>query len=271
MDRDSAPATARFSVEKPVITAAQLKRAEKLVEQINSAPERIESAVKKISDYTNEAMRQFGIAGRELAAALSSINAPNQTTSLPQQSAHDSHPLRTSHPAQLANVRASAGAQPRSQSSSTSVLPVGEARILTAIAQHTQGVTREQLTILTGYKRSSRDAYIQRLSQRTYVTVFSDHIEATDEGVAALGSDFEPLPTGKALRDYWVQRLPGGERVLFEALLDAHPQTVNRDDLSDATGYKRSSRDAYLQRLTARKLIVAVGRGEVKASDSLYT
>jgi hypothetical protein len=41
--------------------------------------------------------------------------------------------------------------------------------VLTAIAQHTAGVSREQLTVLTGYKRSSRDTYLQLLRQRALI------------------------------------------------------------------------------------------------------
>lgn len=37
------------------------------------------------------------------------------------------------------------------------------------VAQHRRGVTREALTILTGYKRSSRDTYLQRLRARALV------------------------------------------------------------------------------------------------------
>ena len=43
-----------------------------------------------------------------------------------------------------------------------------------------------------------------------------------------------------------------------------------RDEISDATGYKRSSRDTYLQRLSSRRLVESVGRSGVKASDALF-
>src|SRR6185312_5032994 len=49
-------------------------------------------------------------------------------------------------------------------------LPRGEHAILTAAAQYPDGVSREQLTVLTGYKRSSRDTYLQRLGQAALVT-----------------------------------------------------------------------------------------------------
>lgn len=148
-------------------------------------------------------------------------------------------------------------------------LPRGERAVLTAIAQHPDGVTREQLTVLTGYKRSSRDAYIQRLGERGLVSREGRTVLATEEGVAALGPDFEPLPTGEALVEHWRERLPAGERALFEVLIAAYPEAVEREVLSASTGYRRSSRDAYVQRLRARQL-VEVERGRVRAAPVLF-
>jgi hypothetical protein len=149
-------------------------------------------------------------------------------------------------------------------------LPAGERKILTAVAQHRGGVTREQLTILTGYKRSSRDTYLQRLASRGLVGFIGNAIGVREDGMAALGSDFERLPTGDALREYWLDRLPAGEKKLLEIICASYPGAVNRDDLSEATGYKRSSRDTYAQRLIARRLIEAVGRGELSARGELF-
>lgn len=143
----------------------------------------------------------------------------------------------------------------------------GETTILTAAAQHSDGVTREQLTVLTGYKRSSRDTYIQRLRAAGYVDQQGELLMATDAGMAALGPTFEPLPTGPALRDHWLGRLPAGEKKILEALIDVHPSAVDRGALD--VGFKRSSRDTYIQRLAARQL-VKVERGEVRASDNLF-
>jgi hypothetical protein len=66
----------------------------------------------------------------------------------------------------------------------------GERRILTAIAQHPDGVTREQLTVLTGYKRSSRDTYLQRLRAQALVAE-TDRIRVTAQGLTWLGPNFK--------------------------------------------------------------------------------
>ncbi len=157
---------------------------------------------------------------------------------------------------------------PRAASSSPS-LGKGERVILTAIAQHREGVTREQLTVLTGYKRSSRDTYLQKLGAGGLVEL-DERILVTKAGLAALGSDFRPLPTGDALRKHWLDRLGGGERVLLEAVITKHPHGCTRDWLSEVTEYKRSSRDTYLQKLMARRLIESKTGGVVRASDALF-
>jgi hypothetical protein len=151
-------------------------------------------------------------------------------------------------------------------------LAKGEFAVLTAVAQHGhQGVSREQLTILTGYKRSSRDTYLQRLGAQQLVEITGGgQIFATEAGLAALGPDFEPLPTGDALREYWLQRLTGGEQKILALLIKAHPKPLSRDMISEVTDYQRSSRDTYLQRLKARQLVLDEGRGAVKASPTLF-
>jgi hypothetical protein len=145
----------------------------------------------------------------------------------------------------------------------------GERKILTAVAQHIEGVTRNQLTVLTGYKRSSRDTYLQRLRSRGLVAD-GERLTVTDAGIAALGSDYEPLPTGAALLEYWRRNLPAGELACLEVAVAVYPDAVSRDQISDATAYKRSSRDTYLQRLRSRHLITEPTRGMVRASEELF-
>lgn len=147
---------------------------------------------------------------------------------------------------------------------------IGERKILIAISQHDQGISREHLTVLTSYKRSSRDAYIQRLRGRGYINFVGDFITATAEGIAALGSDYELLPTGDALREKLMRELPEGEKKVLGILIEAYPQAVDRETISNAINYQRSSRDAYLQRLKARQLVSFEGRGMVKAADKLF-
>lgn len=147
----------------------------------------------------------------------------------------------------------------------------GEMKILAAIAQHSDGAPRATISVLTGYKSSSRNTYLQRLQAAGYVTRSGDGFTATSEGIAALGDSYEQLPTGDALLSHWLAKLPVGESRVFSAVVNAYPKSVSRTTIDELTGYKSSSRNTYLQRLSARQLVVSLHGEEVKASDSLFT
>ena len=161
------------------------------------------------------------------------------------------------------------GRIPELMPDSNGTIPKGERAILTACAQYPDGASREQLTILTGYKRSSRDTYVQRLRERGLLDASGDALVATNFGIDALGKDFEPLPTGGLLLHYWMTRLPEGEKRILQVLCDFYPEPVSRETIDEKTGYKRSSRDTYLQRLGARRLVDA-SRGSVSPSPLLF-
>lgn len=161
-------------------------------------------------------------------------------------------------------------ARPDSSKTNSQPLPRGERAILTVCAQYPSGAEREQITILTGYKRSTRDAYLQRLREKGLIaTLPGEPIVATQDGFNTLGDSYEVLPTGHALIEHWLDRLPAGERAILSSVIDAYPSTIERQSLSDATDYKRSTRDAYIQRLKSRRL-VTIEREGVKAADVFF-
>jgi hypothetical protein len=145
----------------------------------------------------------------------------------------------------------------------------GERTVLIAIVQ-LDGATREQLTITTGYKKSSRDTYVHRLRQAGLVEVNGGEVRATEQGLAELGDDYKPLPRGAGLREHWRNVLPEGEVKVFNVIVEAYPDAVSRDEISNAVDYKKSSRDTYIHRLRGRKLVETSAAG-VRASAHLFT
>lgn len=248
-------------IDQSVIEAAVEAAGRRWRRELEEARRVYEARIKELSDQLETA--------RELAARIvamtpgafepppeSSIAIVTREQRLKLKSAIESKPKSTPRPAPASNGHHS--------------LSKGELAILTVAAQYPDGATREQLTVLTGYKRSSRDTYLQRLRASGLIAQVGEAIIATPDGVAALGPEFEPLPVGEELQAYWLDRLPEGERRILEILLGRYPRAVDREALSEATDYKRSSRDTYLQRLSARRLITIVGRGEVRASEVFF-
>lgn len=170
----------------------------------------------------------------------------------------------------VAGVTSSTTLPSRASVDSNGHLPTGERKILSALIQFPDGLRREQLTVLTTFKRSTRDAYIQRLREKDLVMAEGELVHATERGIATL-PEAEPLPTGEALQQYWLAKLPEGERRILEILLAAYPEAMDREMISEQTDFKRSTRDAYLQRMSAKMLFTEPTRGQVRAADQLFS
>jgi hypothetical protein len=236
---EATPPPAPREVEKPILTAADRQQ----LERVAIATEKLGVRVHELLTLVSEKAMSAPPPIRQHPTSRSTL-VPAVSPSKPQRS--------------------------QKTEGSSRVLGEGERKVLTAAAQHAHGVTREQLTILTGYKRSTRDAYIQRLRNKGFLHDASGGLlTATETGLLGLGADYQPLPTGDALLRYGLHRLPEGESAILELIVARHPSAVTRDTISALTSYKRSTRDAYLQRLAVRKLIKS-SRGGFTASDDVF-
>jgi len=233
-------------IEIPILKDAQIKRLETLFNKMTIEAKRHGNAMNIFWGNQNELAESF-------LKTISIIKQPAKIT-----------PLKT--------LRQEVSIHQNVQSiilDESKKFPHGEHKVLVAIAQHPSGITREQTTILTAYKTSTRNAYILRLMQRGYITESGDNLIVTDKGQQQLGADFEQLPTGDALRDYWLTHLPKGEREVFSAACDVYPKEVSREQIGEITGYKTSTRNAYILRLKTRKIINVNSTG-IQASEMVF-
>jgi hypothetical protein len=244
---------------------AAARAGRRLATDFSQALSRIEQTiVQGLTDFARD-FRKIMATEQEVMRAACALPLPD---GVPKPAAAGDHArrMRSPVPARAAPA-AERGRKPASGSSSS--LPQGERATLAACIQYPEGLARSQLTVLTGYKRSSRDTYIQRLRERAFVITQGDRVVATDDGIAAM-PDAEPLPRGKDLQDFWMSRLPDGERKVLAFLINSYPDAVERSAIDEATGYQRSSRDTYLQRMRAKQLVVDVDRGHVRAAEILF-
>jgi hypothetical protein len=260
-----APAKAETKViEKAVLKDGQLGRVEKLYDRVFALANKLQT----LATPAYSAAAEITAAVRQVNAPLKSV--PMNGVLVKAESTYGVDRPNTRTTLRLGFERPPTTTRPPTKNTTgDQAIGAGERKVLTAIAQHPDGVTREQLTVLTGYKRSSRDTYLQRLGAGGYVELSRDRILVAANGLAALGDDFEPLPTGSALLDHWMRELPEGERRVLEVAVAAYPDQTTRDAITEVTGYKRSSRDTYLQRLGARRLVDA-NRDGVLAAKMLF-
>lgn len=217
----------------------------------------VEAVVSKAATRLTSELDRVSV--QRVLAKLSTVEAPTKAVEIQHPRRISTEPLKTTRPS-----------RPRADGPGDDSLGAGERTTLIAIAQAgDRGATREQLSISTGYKRSTRNTYLQRLMQRELIEPIGDQLIVTAEGLTALGSDYEPLPMGDELREHWLKKLPEGEGKLLELLVAAYPAGVNRETLGEGSGFSRSTRNTYIQRLAARQLIV-VERGQVQAAEELF-
>jgi hypothetical protein len=151
-------------------------------------------------------------------------------------------------------------------------LTLGKAHraILAVLAQFPAGRTRTQLGLLSGYSvKSSGFGNALGALRSAGLLNRGQPIQITPDGLAALGDDWEPLPTGEALTEHWMRQLGKAERAILTFLLEAWPATVTRDELAAGTGYSASS-SGFGNALGRLRSLDLVNRGPAIAVDETF-
>lgn len=160
-----------------------------------------------------------------------------------------------------------------SSASDPSLGKSGKRRMLVALAQRPQGLTRAQLGVRSrvSSKGGSFDTYLSALRQSGYVDTGGERITITQAGVDALGA-YEPLPEGQALADHYIAEFgnSGAARMLRVAV-EAYPKRIPRHELGEMSGVSAAggSFDTYVSKLRTLEL-VDVSKEGVKASDEFF-
>lgn len=123
-------------------------------------------------------------------------------------------------------------------------LAKAEKAIATALAMHGT-LSNRQIGLHSGYSHKSGSFANNLSSMRTrdLITGSGAAISLTDAGFDALEANggYEPLPTGRALVDFWLARLPRAQGAMLAALLEVYPGSLSLTELGEATGYSPES------------------------------
>jgi hypothetical protein len=142
-----------------VVDQAAIDRAvrDALVKVTAEYDRRVTEAKRSITDAVKRAQESVAELGPDIASTLNGLMARVDAPLLIERRPIAS-PSHVSAPRRPVAPPASRGTV------TTPGIGKGERSVLIAIAQSEGGVARDTLTVLTGYKRSSRDTYIQRLA-----------------------------------------------------------------------------------------------------------
>lgn len=206
-----------------------------------------------------------------LAAASASLKPVNAPEPLPPEYNKNviSRPHRPSPP--LVPPR-----KPRTNSNDTGSPEVGTGglrRILTALAQCPNGLTKQQIGVRAGLssKSGTFGTYLGKARASGWVEDRGGKTFITPAGQEALGS-FDELPIGKALLDYWLHELGNsGAARMLQTLYDEEGKPISKAELGERTGLSAQSGTfgTYLGRLRSLELVDGPGEALV-ASEIFY-
>ncbi len=149
-------------------------------------------------------------------------------------------------------------------------MPKGQRAILTVLAQSHDGTSsRSRLALLAGYAPSGGgfNNYVGALRSSGSIEG-SDPLTITSSGRLDLG-EVEPLPTGQALVDFWMEKLSKAERAILGALVDAYPKALTKEMIATVAGYEPNGGGFNNALGRLRTIGLIDGRGEIKAAASL--
>jgi hypothetical protein len=145
--------------------------------------------------------------------------------------------------------------------------------MLTALAQHPEGLTKGQVLIHTGYRSSGPvSTCFAELARNGWTELSGSKLTITAEGLKALGS-FTPLPVGAELRDFLLtsDKTSQMEKKMLGVLFETYPDPIAKGEILKRTGYASSGPvSSAFARLVNLGYANQADRGALKAADELF-
>lgn len=233
----------KAQAEDPKHLRAEISRLKRELDRARAEtpqPELIEvpAVADDVLDRLDVAVEAVRVIGQQVVEALGSVKGMKRSQP-PVQSATTRAYINSAKKEPKANRPAADRPVGQALSGGQASLSGAQRKILTALAQHGPK-DKISLAILTGYshKGGGFNNPLGSLRSAGYVSpANTTPIEITEAGLDALG-DYEPLPMGRALLDWWLPQLSGAERKIVSAL-DQHGP-MEKVDLAAAAGYEPS-------------------------------
>ncbi len=250
--------------------------AEQPAAQVEKVVERIEVPVLRDEDRQRlhtfaESIRstsvELGAAVAELVKLVERVSQELAAVTGQRPASPPERQAPTARPPQAREPRPA----PRAASAEGATLTKAERALLSVLVTFDQGRSRQQLSILSGYSiKSSSFANALGSLRSGGLVEGRDPIVATSAGHAAI-PDPEAMPRpGPELLNYWCGKLTKAERTMLEALANAYPHALTKDELSARTGYSSTSSSFANALGKLRALELAEGYGETRAADALF-
>ncbi len=147
----------------------------------------------------------------------------------------------------------------------------GMRRMMIALAQR-PGINKRQLGVRAGLSSTSGTfgTYLGTLRSNGWIDGSGDSLTLTDGGLTSLG-DYQPLPEGQQLLDYWLGELgQSGAGRMLRTLASVYPKFLTKEELGERAEISHASGTfgTYLGKLRTLELIE--GRGELRSAKEFF-
>lgn len=158
------------------------------------------------------------------------------------------------------------------QESAPQKLSKAQRAILSALAPYAPRTrTKRQVAMLAGYAGNGGgfNNAISSLRTAGYLEGGSAGMRATEAGLEALG-DYDPLPSGQELLDYWLGQLPKAPRLILGTLAKAWPDSMSKEEVAAHSDYEPGGGgfNNAISRLRTLELITGTGAA-LRAAEEL--
>jgi hypothetical protein len=244
---------------------SQITRLEKWIARAEKMTERFKSLKTLVAE--GDGMLAF------LSDAVERLRAPVTAATAPSTKSLPTPPIRTQ--AEVKAKPSTPAPGPLAATGGDGDCALGkkvERALLTAIAQHPKGLTKQQVLIYADYRRSGdTDQAFRKFVKCGYASESGDFYVITAAGVDVLGP-VAPLPTGAALRSQMLadSRLKKVERELIRVIFDVYPATISKDAALERANYRRSGdTDQAFRKFVTAGWTAPAGDG-FRAVDELF-
>ncbi len=225
--KPSAPVTTVKKVEIPIWKPRDLVRLEKAMAHADSAAGKIQNEVPNLRGFADQI--------RETLKKFEQVKRGLNTAPPPPTSRVQLKESRTPKKPVLTTSRSAPG------DGNGTPLTQAERGILKVLAQYPDdGCVIGKIALLACYRITGgfRNALSSLRSKKLIVGQNLDVMMITQDGIDALGSNYEPLPEGEELTKYWLQHPSFGtcEKKILGTLLE-NEEGLELDELAKASGY----------------------------------
>jgi uncharacterized protein len=149
-----------------------------------------------------------------------------------------------------------------------------ERNMMIALAQHQDGLQKNQILLHTGYSSSGNTskAFASLISNGWAEAPSSGSLRITQAGIDALGS-YDPLPLGRELQEFLLNsnKLSQMEKGILRVLCGVHPDPMQKGELLRQANYSSSGNTPKaFARLVRYGYAESAGSAMLKASDTLF-